>query len=80
MKSKSYSKSSAQVCWAEWRINQPFNYEVRLNFRDRYLMPALAHPLIERTIPEKPNGRLQKDRLTAKGLALLKTLHHTNVT
>jgi ATP-dependent DNA helicase RecG len=48
------------------------------NFRDRYLMPALASDLIERTIPEKPNSRLQKYRLTAKGRALLKTLHQAS--
>jgi ATP-dependent DNA helicase RecG len=41
------------------------------NFRDRYLTPALAAALIERTIPDKPNSRLQKYRLTAKGRALI---------
>jgi predicted transcriptional regulator len=41
------------------------------NFRDRYLTPALAAALIERTIPDKPNSRLQKYRLTPKGRALL---------
>lgn len=42
------------------------------NFRDRYLMPALAAGLIERTLPDKPTSRLQKYRLTAKGRSLLK--------
>jgi hypothetical protein len=78
VKSRSYSKSSAQVCWAEWRFNQPFNCEVRLNFRECYLMPALAVGLIKRTIPEKPNSCLQKYRLIAKGRALLETLHQTS--
>jgi ATP-dependent DNA helicase RecG len=41
------------------------------NFRDRYLMPALAAGLIERTLPDKPNSRLQKYRLTAGGRAWL---------
>ena len=40
------------------------------NFRERYLMPALASDLIERAIPEKPNSRLQKYRLTEKGRVL----------
>jgi hypothetical protein len=36
----------------------------RENFEARYLKPALAAALIERTIPDKPNSRLQKYRLT----------------
>ena len=40
------------------------------NFRDRYLKPALEADLVERTIPGKPNSRLQKYRLTEKGRAL----------
>jgi len=39
----------------------------RPTFRANYLHPALEQDLIERTIPEKPNSRLQKYRLTAKG-------------
>ncbi|MFP4357552.1 MAG: Fic family protein [Puniceicoccaceae bacterium] len=42
------------------------------NFRDRYLVPALEAELIERTIPEKPNSRLQKYRLTEKGRGLIR--------
>ena len=36
----------------------------RENFDKRYLKPAMALKLIEPTIPEKPNSRLQKYRLT----------------
>lgn len=39
----------------------------RKSFRERYLKPALADGLIEMTMPEKPNSRLQKYRLTDKG-------------
>ena len=44
----------------------------RDNFEKLYLLPALAAGLIERTIPEKPNSRLQKYRLTEKGRSVLK--------
>lgn len=37
------------------------------HFREAYLHPALAAGLIELTIPDKPNSRLQKYRLTAAG-------------
>jgi Fic family protein len=39
----------------------------RKSFRERYLKPALTAQLIEMTIPDKPNSRLQKYRLTDKG-------------
>jgi predicted HTH transcriptional regulator len=44
----------------------------RKNFRTLYLAPALKDGLVEMTIPDKPNSRLQKYRLTDKGEALLK--------
>ena len=43
----------------------------RPTFRKNYLHPALAADLIILTIPDKPNSRLQKYRLTAKGKAVL---------
>jgi ATP-dependent DNA helicase RecG len=42
----------------------------RENFEARYLKPALEAAFIERTIPDKPNSRLQKYRLTEKGRGL----------
>jgi len=43
----------------------------RPTFRANYLGPALEVGLIERTISDKPNSRLQKYRLTAMGRSLL---------
>jgi ATP-dependent DNA helicase RecG len=37
-----------------------------LNYK-RHILPLLNQEFLERTIPEKPNSRLQKYRLTAKG-------------
>lgn len=39
----------------------------RKSFFERYLRPALSLGLLEMSIPDKPNSRLQKYRLTEKG-------------
>ena len=44
------------------------------HFREAYLLPAIQAGLVEMTIPDKPRSRLQKYRLTAKGLTLRKIL------
>jgi ATP-dependent DNA helicase RecG len=41
------------------------------HFREHYLVPCLAAGLIEMTMPDKPNSRLQRYRLTAKGRSFL---------
>jgi ATP-dependent DNA helicase RecG len=52
-------------------IQQALSLKGQSNFRNRYLLPALRDGLIEMTIPGKPNSRMQKYRLTAKGRNLL---------
>lgn len=44
----------------------------RANFEERYLKPALNSGLIEYTIPDKLNSRLQKYRITAKGHQIMR--------
>lgn len=47
----------------------------RDNFERLYLRPALDMGLIEMTIPEKPNSRLQKYRVTQKGQKMLERMN-----
>ena len=44
------------------------------NFRQKYLVPALAGGFVEMTVPDKPQSRLQKYRLTSKGRQCLQAL------
>ena len=46
----------------------------RQNFVLTYLEPSLQSSLIEMTIPDKPKSKLQKYKLTAKGIKLQKKL------
>ena len=42
------------------------------HFRKAYLLPAINAGLVEMTLPDKPKSRLQKYRLTARGLTVQK--------
>jgi ATP-dependent DNA helicase RecG len=52
-------------------MRDAFELKDRRRLRETYIDPALADDLIEMTIPDKPNSRLQRYRLTAKGRAFL---------
>jgi ATP-dependent DNA helicase RecG len=55
-------------------ISEKLNLKNQEHLRKAYLSPALEQGLIEMTIPDKPNSRLQKYRLTALGKNVLKTI------
>ncbi|MFW6351910.1 MAG: Fic family protein [Bacteroidota bacterium] len=49
-------------------LKQKIGIKDRKHFRTMFLNPAIKSGLVERTIPNKPNSRSQKYRLTQKGL------------
>ena len=56
---------------SRWQLQEALSLKSEENFRQLYLMPALLSGFIEMTIPDKPNSRMQKYRLTPKGISLL---------
>ena len=50
------------------------NFADRTYFRKKYMHPLLEEDILELTIPDKPNSKNQKYRLTAKGLTLKEQL------
>lgn len=64
--------SAASMGGAEIRAH--LGLKDRTHVRQYYIEPALAAGLVEYTIPDKPNSRLQQYRLTDKGQTLLASL------
>jgi hypothetical protein len=56
-------------------IRRHLGLKDRTHLRERCLDPVLADGLIEPTIPDKPDSRLQQYRLTEKGVELLDRLN-----
>ena len=56
-------------------IQKKLGIKHRPTFRKNYLYPAISFGLITPTIPDRPNSRLQKYRLTEKGKNLLSLLN-----
>ena len=52
-------------------LQETLGLKHRDNFVETYLQPAMEAELLEMTLPDKPNSRLQKYRLTNKGKTLL---------
>lgn len=50
----------------------------RTKFRRKYIQPLLEDGILEQTIPDKPNSKNQKYRLTEKGLKLKQELKNKN--
>jgi hypothetical protein len=53
-------------------IQKFMKFKDRNNFNDNYLSVLLEKKLIQMTIPDKPNSRSQKYKITNKGLAKIK--------
>jgi ATP-dependent DNA helicase RecG len=53
------------------KLRESLGIKHRPTFRANYLHPATEAGLIEHTVPDRPNSRLQKYRLTAKGRQIL---------
>ena len=53
-------------------LMQRLDMSHRPTFRKNYLHPAINKGFVDMTIPDKPNSRLQKYRITPKGIACIK--------
>ena len=56
------------------QIQEQLGLKDEKHFRAKYLQPAIAQGLIEMTLPDKPNSRLQQYRVTYQGMIFLNDL------
>ena len=54
------------------RLQEKLGLSDRKSFRALYLAPAMEQGLVEFTLPDKPNSRLQKYRATVAGKTALR--------
>lgn len=54
------------------QIQEKLGLSDEKHFREAYQQPAVAAGLIEMTVPDKPNSRLQKYRITPRGRSFIK--------
>jgi len=66
--------NAASIAQSRGELQRMVALEDREHFRKAYLNPLLQAGWLVPTIPEKPNSRLQKYRLTTKGRAWLERL------
>ncbi len=67
-------KKVLQLCLSErtlLEIMGEMQLTSRNKFRKNFILPLLGLSLIERTVPDKPNSRNQKYRITSKGKEML---------
>ncbi|MEK6776338.1 MAG: ATP-binding protein [bacterium] len=55
-------------------IQKEFEWTNRTKFRNKFINPLLSEGLLEMSVPDKPQSRLQKYRLTAQGRKILEKL------
>ncbi|MBI4972243.1 MAG: putative DNA binding domain-containing protein [Candidatus Omnitrophica bacterium] len=55
-------------------IQKEFEWANRTKFRNKFINPLLSEGLLEMSVPDKPQSRLQKYRLTENGRKLLEKL------
>ncbi|WP_432740883.1 Fic family protein [Methylobacter sp. G7] len=67
------------VSMSREQLQQQLGLADRKSFRQAYLQPALEQGLIEMTLPDKPQSKLQQYRITPTGKAVLQRIKQDGV-